>query len=375
MRLASTTSNGASPAREAAGLARARRRPSRLRRALAIVASMAIGSVSTPRAVRGAEPERGDRQDPRAAADVEHAGAGEHAPIGERLDPGQAQPGRRVEAGPEGHPGVEREHDVVRLRAGGVARSAGSPAAGRRAGPGSAPSRPPPSPPRGPSRVRSSPIGRSPNAWRWPSAASTSATAASAAARSRAGHVGADDRRPRRVDPGAEALVDELERRARRSVPPGATRPRISLTASTASGSASTASSSQAPAAESAAARRGRPRVRQPQPELLEDAAAARSTRLARLLGVRLEQLALLLRQLARAPSTSTRTWRSPREPARRRWGTPLPRSRISVSGWVPALISTSSSPSTVGTVMRRAERGLGDRDRRLVEELGARRA
>ena len=36
-------------------------------------------------------------------------------------------------------------------------------------------------------RVRSSPIGRSPNAWRWPSASATSAAARSAAARSRAG--------------------------------------------------------------------------------------------------------------------------------------------------------------------------------------------
>ena len=37
------------------------------------------------------------------------------------------------------------------------------------------------------SRVRRSPIGRSPNAWRWPSASVAVALAASAAAASRAG--------------------------------------------------------------------------------------------------------------------------------------------------------------------------------------------
>src|SRR4051812_23237244 len=50
---------------------------------------------------------------------------------------------------------------------------------------------------------------------------------------------------------------------------------------------------------------------------------------------------------------TSTNTCRSPRAPARRRCGTPLPRSRISAPGWVPALISISSWPSAVGTVSR----------------------
>ena len=61
-------------------------------------------------------------------------------------------------------------------------------------------------------RVRSSPIGRSPNAWRWPSASATSADGA-VGGRSVAGRqVGPDDGRPGRVEPGAQALVDELER-------------------------------------------------------------------------------------------------------------------------------------------------------------------
>ena len=50
---------------------------------------------------------------------------------------------------------------------------------------------------------------------------------------------------------------------------------------------------------------------------------------------------------------TSTITCRSPRTPARRRCGTPRPRSRISAPGWVPGRTSTISSPSGVGTLMR----------------------
>ena len=47
--------------------------PTRLWRALASVASMAIGSMSTPRARVAPELDRRDREDPRAAADVEDA--------------------------------------------------------------------------------------------------------------------------------------------------------------------------------------------------------------------------------------------------------------------------------------------------------------
>ena len=62
---------------------------------------------------RGAQLERGDGQDPRAAADVEDAGVRHAAPIGHRLERGEAQPGRRMEPGPERHPRIEREDDIV----------------------------------------------------------------------------------------------------------------------------------------------------------------------------------------------------------------------------------------------------------------------
>ena len=52
---------------------------------------------------------RGDRQDPGAAADVEHARAVEQAVVGQRLERREAEPRRRVEAGPEGHARVEGE--------------------------------------------------------------------------------------------------------------------------------------------------------------------------------------------------------------------------------------------------------------------------
>ena len=68
--------------------------------------------------------------------------------------------------------------------------------------------------------------------------------------------------------------------------------------------------------------------------------------------------------------TTSTITWRSPRDP-RRRWGTPLPRSRISVLGWVPGLISTSSFAVHGRHHDLGPESRLGDRDLGLVEELG----
>ena len=79
MRLARTTSNGGSPLGQAALPGVRTGGPSPLRRALAVVASTAIGSVSRPSAVRRAELERGDGEDPRAAADIEDARAGEDA--------------------------------------------------------------------------------------------------------------------------------------------------------------------------------------------------------------------------------------------------------------------------------------------------------
>ena len=125
MRLARTTSNGGSPVGRLPSRARTRR-TSR------VAARVGGGRLDRDRVGvdaerrRRAELERGDRQDPRAAPDVEDAGAGQRAPrSATRLERGQAQPGRRVEAGPERHPRIEREDDVVGLRAGGGARSAG----------------------------------------------------------------------------------------------------------------------------------------------------------------------------------------------------------------------------------------------------------
>ena len=71
------------------------------------------------------EPEGGDGQDPRAAPDVEDARAGEPAPVRERLRAREAQARRRMQAGPEGHPRIEREDDVAGHVGDGAARSAG----------------------------------------------------------------------------------------------------------------------------------------------------------------------------------------------------------------------------------------------------------
>ena len=59
----------------------------------------------------------------------------------------------------------------------------------------------------------SSPIGRRLNAWRWPSACAGLADGQPGGGPIAAGQVGPDDRRLVRVDPRAEALVDQLEAR------------------------------------------------------------------------------------------------------------------------------------------------------------------
>ena len=152
------------------------------------------------------------------------------------------------------------------------------------------------------------------------------------------GHVPANDRRAGRVDARAEALLDEVERRL-----------------------------DGGPAA-------GHPT------EDLADRLDRLEIRLDRELQPGAPPAPPLQRRASRADRhrrpSRRRPWRRPRAaraaswtawsgPGRRRArggrpgccdagaGAPLPRSRISVSGWVPALISTSSSPSTVGTVMR----------------------
>ena len=223
----------------------------------------------------------------------------------------------------------------------------------------------------------SSPMGRRPNAWRWPRSRRTASMA-----RLRRARV---ERREYARRRGRLASVAGARRGPRRrasneastETPPGATRDRISLTASTASWSATTDSSSQVPAAipsRSAPDRhrrgghegpttRSADRVLEPVRDAPLAAVATvwagrpasrplahpHAPRIPREL---LQEAALSWAQTRRAP-TSTMTWRSPRTPGRRRWGTPRPRSRISAPGWVPALTSTSSSPSGVGTGTR----------------------
>ncbi len=182
-----------------------------LRRALAVVASIAIGSVSTPTARGGAQLEGGDGQDPRAAPDIEDARVGEDAAVGQLLDPGQAQPRRRVQPGPERHPRVEGQDDVVgRAPVAPPGRSDDQPPADahdREVGlPGVGPvgllddPRPEladrPQPERLEMAERLGDLGHG-------------AIGGGPVARR---DVGTDDRRPARVQPRAEALVDELER-------------------------------------------------------------------------------------------------------------------------------------------------------------------
>ena len=187
-------------------LARRTRLPTRLCRALARVASTAIGSISRPRRASH-RADGGDREDPRAAADVERAA--ERSPVRALLERLEAQPRRRVEPGPERHPWIEVDDHLV---AGASMRASSACTTSRRptwstwkcsfhASAQSASST---------NRVWSSPIGRSPNAWRWPSASRRSRRRARrrpVASR----HVGANRRGPARVDPRAKPVVDELE--------------------------------------------------------------------------------------------------------------------------------------------------------------------
>jgi hypothetical protein len=110
--LASTTSNGVAPLGRLPSRARTRRATA-FRRALAAVASTAIGSVSTPNARGRAQLDCGDREDPRAAPDVQHPRAGQGTPVGQILDRGEAEPGRRVQSRPECHARVERQDHVA----------------------------------------------------------------------------------------------------------------------------------------------------------------------------------------------------------------------------------------------------------------------
>ena len=178
-----------------------------------------------------------------------------------------------------------------------------------------------------------SPIGRMPKAWRWPSSRSARATAARIAAASRIGRwartIAGRAKSTRAASPSSTS-----SKAGSTLVPPGAARDRISDTASTASWSAATDSSSQVPGVAAAAARsmpveriggrgvgrigrggrigglgtRGRigdprqdragarSRERRPSEAQLLAQPAARRHALARVLRVRLQQLALVLR-------------------------------------------------------------------------------
>ena len=201
-------------ARSAGCPSRARiRRASRFRRALAAVASMAIGiGVDAERASRPRDLTAAIARIPDAAADVEDAGARQSPAVGDRLDAGEAQPGRRMQAGPEGHARVEGEDDVVGLAA------------------VTPPGRPDDEPPADPHdrEVRLpglGPVGLvddpRPELADRPQAERLEVTErlgglGDGPLRGRPvarRHVGPDDRRPGRVDARAETLVDELERR------------------------------------------------------------------------------------------------------------------------------------------------------------------
>ncbi len=65
----------------------------------------------------GAELQRGQREDARAAAEIEHAAAGQFAIGGQLVEPAQAQRGGRVGARAERQPGIQPHHGGIgRLR-------------------------------------------------------------------------------------------------------------------------------------------------------------------------------------------------------------------------------------------------------------------
>ena len=208
-------------------------------------------------------------------------------------------------------------------------------------------------------RASSSPIGRSPKAWRWPRSRSARATAARTAATSSNGRW-ARTSAGRARSTRAARPSSTSSNAGSTLVPPGAARDRISDTDSTASWSAAIESSSQLPG-EAAAASRSRPAsgsVADGTGPSLTPGPASRGSRRAD--DTASPPSAAYCSSSSRwrlvslvGTMTFAMTWRSPRTDCRRRWGTPRPRSRISVPGCVPGLISTSvSSPSTVGTMI-----------------------
>ena len=197
-------------------------------------------------------------------------------------------------------------------------------------------------------RVVSSPIGRRPNAWRWPSASDGLGGGRRSAAPGRGpggrpGRSPAGSGRPGRRGPRRPARTPA--RRSSRPARPGRgsrRRPRRPRCRPRPRARARRRAIGATPASPLSQARR--------EPCRGSRRRSARPTRRPRR-RTRSSSSRWRFESFA-GTTTLTNTWRSPRDPARRRWGTPRPRSRISVPGWVPGLTSTSSSPSTVGTAI-----------------------
>src|SRR6185369_9761157 len=382
IRFARTTSCASSPLGRLPARATIRS-ASPFRAAFAIVASIAIGSVSTPRTdaapsraaaiarIPEPQPTSRTRAAPSRPRSATSSSAARHSRVVGRRPVPKAIPGSRSRTTSPGagswasQVGRMTSRRPIRITGKWAFQASAQSASWT-------------------TRVVSSPIGRSPNAWRWPSASAASPAARSAAPGSRAGtyartidgRVGSI-RAPRPSSTSSKA--------GSTLVPPGANRPRISDTASTASTSTSTESSSHIPAELAPSALgcrsltevRGRaPRGRRPEvsakrvADLVEDSVLGRHG----FAGVRRilrEQLALTLRQLGRDDDVHEDVEISlgagPAEvrhasPAQPDLGAGL-RSGLDLD----LLVAVDRRHRD-----RRPEGRLGDRDVGLVEQLGA---
>ena len=221
------------------------------------------------------------------------------AAVGQRLDRGQAQPGRRMEPGPERHPRVEREDDIV------------GPA------PVAPPGRPDDQPPAdahdrevrlpglGPVGLVDDPRAEladrpQPECLEVTERGRDLGHGAVGRGAVACRQVGPDGRRPGRVDPRAKALVDELERRLDRR--PARSRPAEDLADGLDRLDVRLDRQLQPGAGAALARRRGVGRAH-PSPSFSSSPPPPCPTELARLLGVR--------RRAARGPSSTA--WSAPR--------------------------------------------------------------